>query len=79
MSFVIFDLRARFNSDAREVIVQVLPDVCQPGVYFTFPKQGDKRKLLELSERNALSYRKDREIAREALTLRPHSHRFYSI
>jgi excinuclease ABC subunit C len=68
LSFVIFDLRARFNSDAREVIVQVLPDVLQPGVYYTIPKQGDKRKLLELSERNALSYRKDRELAREALS-----------
>ena len=68
LSFVIFDLRARFNSDAREVIVQVLPDVGQPGVYFTIPKQGDKRKLLELSERNALSYKKDRELAREALS-----------
>ncbi len=45
LSFVIFDLRARFNSDAREVIVQVLPDVGQPGVYFTIPKQGDKTKI----------------------------------
>jgi excinuclease ABC subunit C len=67
LSYVIFDLRARFSSDAREVIVAVLPDVCQPGINYTIPRQGDKRKLLELSERNALSYRKDRELAREAL------------
>jgi excinuclease ABC subunit C len=68
LSYVIFDLRSRFGSDAPEVIVAVLPDVCQPGVNYTIPKQGDKRKLLELSERNALSYRKDREMAREALS-----------
>lgn len=68
LSYVIFDLRARFKSDAREVIVPVLPDVCPPGLFYTVPKQGEKRKLLELSERNALSYRKDRELAREALS-----------
>jgi excinuclease ABC subunit C len=68
LSYVIFDLRARFNSDAREVIIPVLPDVCLPGIHYTIPKQGDKRKLQELSERNALSYRKDRELAREALS-----------
>jgi excinuclease ABC subunit C len=55
-------------SDAREVIVPVFPDGCPSGVFYTVPKQGDKRKLLELSERNALSYRKDRELAREAVT-----------
>ncbi len=68
LSYVIFDLRTRFSSDAREVIVSVLPDVCLPGLKYTIPKQGDKRKLLELSERNALSYRKDRELARESLS-----------
>jgi excinuclease ABC subunit C len=68
LSYVIFDLRARFGSDAREVIVAVVPDVCQPGISYTIPKQGDKRKLLELSKRNALSYRKDRELTREALS-----------
>jgi excinuclease ABC subunit C len=68
LSYVIFDLRARFSSDAREVIVPVLPDVCLPEIHYIVPKQGDKRKLLELSERNALSYRKDKELAREALS-----------
>ena len=68
LSYVIFDLRARFRSDAREVIVPVLPDVCPPGLSYTVPKQGEKRKLLELSERNATSYRKDRELAREAMS-----------
>lgn len=68
LSYVIFDLRARFSSDAKEIIVPVLPDVCQPRVNYTIPKQGDKRKILELSERNALSYKKDRELARESLS-----------
>jgi excinuclease ABC subunit C len=68
LSYVIFDLRSRFNSDAKEVIVPVLPDVALPGVNYTVPKQGDKHKILELSARNALSYKKDRELAREALS-----------
>jgi excinuclease ABC subunit C len=68
LSYVIFDLRSRFRSDAREVIVPFLPEVCPPGIFYTVPKQGEKKKLLELSERNALSYRKDRELAREALS-----------
>jgi len=67
LGYVLFDLRARFSSDAREVIVPFIPDVCPPGVHYTVPRQGDKKKLLELSERNALSYRKDRELAREAM------------
>jgi excinuclease ABC subunit C len=68
LSYVMYDLRARFSSDAREIIVPFLPDVRLSGITYTIPKQGDKRKLLELSERNALSYRKDRELAREALS-----------
>ncbi len=68
LSYVIFDLRTRFKSDAQEIIVPIFPGVCPPGVFYTVPKQGEKRKLLQLSERNALSYRKDRELAREALS-----------
>jgi excinuclease ABC subunit C len=67
LSYVIFDLRARFGSDAREIILPVTPDICPAGVIVTVPKQGDKRKLLELSGRNAMSYKKDREMAREAM------------
>lgn len=55
------ELRQRFNSETKEIIVPFLPGVNFPGVEFTLPHRGDKKKLLELSERNAEYYRKEKE------------------
>ncbi len=51
--FSILELRNRFISDSPELIVPYQFSTELPGVLFTCPKIGDKRKLLELSERNA--------------------------
>jgi excinuclease ABC subunit C len=61
------ELRQRFHSETKEIIVPFLLEVIFPEVAFTIPQRGDKKKLLELSERNAEYYKKEKE-NREAFT-----------
>jgi len=56
LTLAIAELRERFGSDAPEVIVPFKPEIGLPGVSFTVPIRGDKKALLELSERNAKFY-----------------------
>ena len=56
----IVELRERFKSDAKEVIVPVEPDIELEGIKFTIPKSGDKKTLLELSAMNGKQYKFDR-------------------
>ena len=56
----IVELRERFKSDSREIIVQEEVDVELDGVKFTVPKLGDKKKLLDLSIMNCKEYKFDR-------------------
>jgi excinuclease ABC subunit C len=57
LSLAIVDIRDRFQSNATEIIVPFVPDVALSGIEFTIPQIGDKKKLLELSERNVKYYR----------------------
>jgi len=57
MSLAITDLRERHSSSAPEIIVGFLPEIKLENVKYTLPRKGDKKKLLELSERNAGVYR----------------------
>ncbi|TAK34815.1 MAG: excinuclease ABC subunit C [Saprospiraceae bacterium] len=52
LSFVIPELRERFSSIAPEVIVAKEIEVAEEGLTLTIPKIGDKKKLLDLSEKN---------------------------
>jgi len=56
----IVELRKRFKSDAKEIIVPQEVCVELEGVRFTIPKQGDKKTLLELSVMNGKQYKFDR-------------------
>ncbi len=53
LGYAITDMRERFMSQSREIIVPFEPDVSLPSITYTIPKIGDKKKLLELSQRNA--------------------------
>jgi len=57
LGIAIIELREMFQSAATEIIVPLLPDISMKGVEFTIPKIGDKKKLLELSERNLKYFR----------------------
>lgn len=52
LSFTIAQFRTTFGSQAKELIVPFSIDYAEPDVLITVPKGGDKKKLLELSERN---------------------------
>jgi excinuclease ABC subunit C len=52
LSFSVAQLRATFNSDAAEIVVPFIIEYPQDEVTITVPKGGDKKKLLELSEKN---------------------------
>ena len=56
----IVEIRDRFKSDSKEIIVQKEVDVELEGVKFTIPKLGDKKTLLELSIMNCKEYKFDR-------------------
>lgn len=56
----IVEMRARFKSTAKEVIVPFALDLPLANVSFIVPQRGDKRKLLELSEMNAKQFKVDR-------------------
>ncbi|MEI9911256.1 MAG: excinuclease ABC subunit UvrC [Bacteroidota bacterium] len=53
LSFSIARLRTTFNSDAAEIIVPFSIEYPQSDITITVPKGGDKKKLLDLSEKNA--------------------------
>ena len=53
LQMAIAELRERFHSDAPEAIVPFDPEIEMPGITFTVPQRGDKKSLLDLSERNA--------------------------
>jgi excinuclease ABC subunit C len=52
LAFAIAQLRSMFNSISAELIIPYLVEYPEPGVTITIPKGGDKKKLLELSEKN---------------------------
>jgi excinuclease ABC subunit C len=53
----IMELRNRFQSSSRKVIVPFHPDFEIDGVEFIVPKVGDKKKLLDLSMKNVRQYK----------------------
>jgi excinuclease ABC subunit C len=57
LASVITEIRQRLSSDSPEIIVPFLPDFIIDRVKYTVPRVGDKQKLLELAERNAIYYK----------------------
>jgi excinuclease ABC subunit C len=57
LGFAITEIRQRLASDSPEIIVPFKPDIMIEKVKYTVPKTGDKYKLLELAERNAIYYK----------------------
>ena len=56
----IAELRLRFNSNSKEVLVPFQPTLEDDNIRFIVPQRGDKKNLLELSERNAKYFRLER-------------------
>jgi len=58
LPLVIIDIRNRFGSKAKELILPFQPDTGLKNVKITIPRRGDKKKLLDLSKRNVWYYRR---------------------
>lgn len=56
----IIEMRQRYHSESKEVIVPFPVEHLGEGLLITVPQKGDKKKLLELSKLNVLQYKKDR-------------------
>ena len=56
----IAEMRERYRSRSREIIVPFDPGIELKDVVFTIPQRGDKKKLLELSLLNVKQYKADR-------------------
>lgn len=56
----IAEMRERYQSESKEIILPIDIEIDIPGVMVTVPKIGDKKHLLDLSEKNARYFRKDR-------------------
>jgi len=52
LSLAIIDLREKFKSEATEIVIPFDLEFENRELIFTIPKAGDKKKLLELSEKN---------------------------
>ncbi|NML19493.1 excinuclease ABC subunit C [Pseudoflavitalea sp. G-6-1-2] len=68
LAFAIAQLRTTFNSLAAEIIVPFPINYDEAGVVITIPKGGDKKKLLELSEKN-VNYFKEELFKKKILQL----------
>ncbi|MCD8043810.1 MAG: excinuclease ABC subunit UvrC [Tannerellaceae bacterium] len=61
LGYGIIEMRERFKSTAKEIIVPFDPGIELTGnVKFTIPQIGDKKKLLSLSEQNVKQYKVDK-------------------
>ena len=56
----IIEMRKRYRSESKEVIVPFPVEHLGSDLIITVPQKGDKKKLLELSRLNVLQYKKDR-------------------
>ncbi|MBD0364923.1 MAG: excinuclease ABC subunit C [Flavisolibacter sp.] len=68
LAFAIAQLRTTFNSEAKEIVVPFELEYGEPEITVTIPKAGDKKQLLELSEKN-VRYFVDEQHNKERLLL----------
>jgi excinuclease ABC subunit C len=71
----ISDLRQRFSSESKEMILPFDPGFELKDVKYTIPQRGDKRQLLLLSERNAKLFRMETEKKRNLVDPERHQKR----
>ena len=56
----IAELREKYASEARQILVPFVPEFTMDGVEYIVPKRDYKKELLDLSHRNVLQYKKDK-------------------
>lgn len=75
LSLSIPELRERLRSDAPEIILPFTPQFIPHGLKVTVPQRGEKKDLLELSEKNARHYKMELEQQRSLVDPERHQKR----
>jgi len=75
LEFAITELRKRFESDSKEIILPFKLNIQNPNVKYIIPKIGEKKQLLEMSERNANYYRLEKKKHQSLVNPKRHSER----
>lgn len=60
LALVMVELRERYQSQSKEVITNIPLEIESDALHLSVPKIGDKKKLIELSMKNALYHKKER-------------------
>ncbi len=60
LSMAIAEVREKYQSRSTEIIVPIPLDWEDSGLIITVPKMGDKKKVLDLSMKNAMYYKKEK-------------------
>jgi excinuclease ABC subunit C len=60
LTLAISEFRSRYDSRSKEIIVPFDIDLDDQSIKFTVPKLGEKRKLLDLSQKNVQYFRKEK-------------------
>ena len=60
LTIAISEFRTRFNSHSKEIIVPFEIEWEELGIRFTVPKLGEKKKLLELSQKNVAFFKREK-------------------
>jgi len=61
LSTAVTEIRQRVSSDSPEIIIPFMPDILLDKVKYSVPQRGDRHKLLELANRNAVFFRLERQ------------------
>lgn len=67
LSIAITDIRIRYSSQSKEVLVNLEPATQNQGVQFIIPKIGDKKHLVSLSMKNLMYYIREQELRHDKL------------
>jgi len=67
LELAIADLRERFHSDSKEIIVPFKLNVELQGMEATVPVRGDKKHLLLLSEKNVMYYLQEKKLQQDKI------------
>lgn len=69
LAYAVVDIRQKIYSNARELLVPFDPGITLEQVSFKVPVRGEKKKLMDLSHRNAVYYRLEKE--KQQVLLKP--------
>ncbi len=61
LSTAVTEIRQRVSSDSPEILVPFMPDIQLDNIKYSVPARGDRFKLLELANRNAVFFRLERQ------------------